>query len=523
MKFTHRENVAVVTPSVITAATKAAGDFASCELPADLTAYTSCQQRFFEEACAGNDVFLAGKPGTGKTHITVNYAKHRLALGDKVIITATTGKAVMNLSSWFEAGELAGVGTLNSVLGLGIDFGDRRKKMRGADDLSWANTLIGSGFANATLACLLKGKTNQRVIFIIDEVSMLDARLLWVVWHILMRHNPRIQLVLVGDGNQLQPVSTKDNKTTPFWQAAVMTGCKAGVENLAEKFKVIELKTNVRQAADPALKDALDHLALTNELSGVLLERVEGCLNGTIKAPVGVEVTHIRANNLTVKRINERMTAAMNTEKRVYRAVISDNTNSPDRIPSWVNEFSPIGAEMTLAVGMPVKLRKNRRQQEGILEASNGSRGIITKLEDRAVWVDFEHGVNLKVEPVTFEGATNSKGESKGSFRQLPLHPDFATTCHSCQGLTIDNPGVIGVYSEVRQFKNGKPVVDAEGYDVTFKKTLNDPEWLLVACSRFTKADLIYFDVADPNALNLLIGSLGNKDLSYMKWLASKQ
>lgn len=516
-----QEQKRVVVPSTNTAVTTTAQstiDRSTVALPVSAQ-HTPCQQRFFDVAVTGKDIFLSGAPGTGKTYATEQIARHWLSLGDKVIITATTGRAVMNLGSMFKQGELTALGTVNSVLKLGIGFDEKERKDRGIKAWNWANTLVAKGSSDKRLASLLKSaKNGQKVHFILDEVSMLDARLLWVIVSILRAHNPAIQILLVGDGNQLQPVSKKDDPSTPFWKTPVFVGCAATVNRVIKEFTVVNLVTNVRQAQDPSLKEALDHLARTNELSGVLLERLNGCLNGTLKPPSDADCTHIRYNNITVERINKEHTDALQAEKKVYKATIQDNTGSFG-VPNWVNEFSPIGVEMELGVGMPIKLRRNRKGENDALEASNGSRGIITKLGKSSVWVRFENDVVLEVKPETFEGPNDSKGNSKGTFKQLPLHPDYATTGHSCQGLTIKNAVVIGIYQERRVFAKGKPVLDEQGNVKTYKCAISDAEWILVACSRVERADQIFFDIEDPNIVNLIVSSMGNKDESYFQWL----
>jgi ATP-dependent exoDNAse (exonuclease V) alpha subunit len=482
--------------------------------------HTPCQRKFFNVACSGVDVFLAGSPGTGKTYATEQIARHWLSIGDKVIVTATTGRAVMNLACMFEPEELHGVGTLNSVLRLGLGFGETERLSNKISDWDWANILIDRGRDHGGLVSLLRSQNmSQRVHFIIDEVSMLDARLLWVIVSILRSHNPGIQILLVGDGNQLQPVSDSKDPATPFWQTPKFKGFKGEVNRVIDEFTVVNLKTNVRQAEDPALKEALDYLAETNELSGVILERLSKCINGELKPPPHSECTHIRHTNITVERINKLCTDALNSEKKKYSAEIRDNTASGKRYPSWLSEFSPIQAEMILGVGMPVKLRKNRKNAGGALTASNGSRGFIKALFDDHVTVEFEDGLVDNIGREVFEASQDKKGKPKGKFTQLPLHPDYATTCHSCQGLTIKNPVVIGVYQENRVFHRGKPVHGDDGQVKTVKAPINNPEWLLVACSRVTSSEQLFFDVEDSNAANLIVASMGSKDNEYFNWL----
>jgi hypothetical protein len=489
--------------------------------PVDDTGATDCQKRFFNAACTGDNIFLSGEAGTGKTYALETMINHWLGLGDKVIVTATTGRAAMNMGVRFDIENLDGYGTFNSVLGLGIGFDE--KDAAAMTPYAWSQRMIARGQANDELSVMLHGeKEGQRVHFVLDEVSMLDSRMLWVIWNILYYHNPCIQVILAGDGDQLKVIG---KGARDFWQRAVIEGCNGTLENIIENFRCVNLKTNVRQAEDPELAAALRHLSETNEITGVLLERFRLCAEEGLKPSDNLNTTHIRFNNVTVERINRRMTRAMGTETKVYRAEIHGN-NGPvsingDRYPGWVYAFSPIAPVMEFAVGMPVKLRKNRKK-DGVLEASNGSRGFITKLCKKSVWVLFEDGKELNIGVERFEGA-GKDGQSPGAFYQLPIHPDFATTGHSVQGMTITNEGVISVSQEWKaKDKNRQFIFEEDGEHKTYKVALNDAQWLLVACSRFTKASDIYFNFEGPEDLHWFYQAQGNKDLSYRKWLESK-
>jgi hypothetical protein len=489
--------------------------------PIDDEGATDCQKRFFEAACTGDNIFLSGEAGTGKTYALESMINHWLELGDKVIVTATTGRAAMNMGARFDIEDLAGYGTFNSVLGLGIGFGE--KDAEAMTPYAWSQRMISRGQSNDELEVMLKGSNqDQRVHFVLDEVSMLDARMLWVIWNILYYHNPCIQVILAGDGDQLKVIG---KGARDFWQRPYLEGCNGTLETIIDKFRCINLKTNVRQADDPELAAALKHLSETNEITGVLLERFRLCAEEGLKPSDDLNTTYIRYNNVSVERINRRMTRAMGTETRVYKAQVVGNngpvTVNNDRYPGWVYAFSPIAPVMEFAVGMPVKLRKNRKK-DGVLEASNGSRGFITKLGKEHVWVEFEDGKELKINFERFEGP-HVNGNSVGAFYQLPIHPDFATTGHSVQGMTITNEGVISVSQEWKCKDNHKQFIfEEDGEHKVYKVALNDAQWLLVACSRFTKASDIYFQYDGPEDLHWLFQAQGNKDLSYREWLASK-
>ena len=478
--------------------------------------HTPCQTKFFELAATGANIFLTGKAGTGKTYSVIQLINHWASLNYRVVVMGSTGISVMNMGGELEPETYQGLGTVNSCLALGIGFDETRPNNE--SDWQWANKLVARGEYNQYVKQLLTCKTGQKGLkVVIDEISMIDSRMLWVIHNIIRKHNPLAQILVVGDGGQLKAVG---QKAIPFYQRPVIDGCGIELGNLLDTFKVVQLNTGVRQANDRAFEDALDHLWATNEMSGVILDRFIACLKGD-KPADDANVTHIRFNNVSVENINYLKTKALTTEKRVYKGIVR---NIGAQNTKWLKNFAPISVEMELAVGMPVKLRKNRKKKvnnQDVLEAANGSRGIITELGKDFVMVNF-NGTVLKVEPVVFEGPTKSNGELTGKFTQLPLHPDFASTGHSCQGLTITNPVVIGIYEERAKRKAGHVTYNQDGTIATYKMALTDREWLYVACSRVTKAEDLYFDCSDANCVNLKNAAEGAKDTSYQEWLQSR-
>ncbi len=463
--------------------------------------YTACQQKFMDLVAEGHHIFLTGKAGTGKTYITSECIHRWAANGDKVVAFGTTGISVMNLAGNLEDEAVEALGTVNSGFALGIAFDDDDR--RNENDWQWANVLIGKAKANNYVKQNLQCKAGQRLRVVIDEVSMLDARLLYIVMQIIKFYNPFAQVLLVGDGGQL-PVVGDD--AVKFYKQAIIDGCLMTLPYLFGDFKVIELQTGVRQKDDRAFEEALDHLRETGEVTGVILERFKQCLEGLRPANMD-DVTYIYFNNKRVEEINERRTAEMTTAKRTYRGEIIRKAATND---NWVREFRPIPVELTLAIAMPVKLRVNIYKivdSKKVLVAANGSRGRVTKLANDYVEVDFGDGKPLAIGIHEFTGRRLPNGSLSGKFMQLPLHADFATTINSCQGLTITNPGVCGVFEDVK----GETVA------------LTREAALYVMLSRFTRIEDVYFDVSDPRAVNWFIGSQGHVDTEYFEWLKANR
>lgn len=134
----------------------------------------------------GQSVFLTGEPGSGKTHTINEYVRYLREHSVEPAITASTGIA---------ATHIGGV-TVHSWSGIGI------KKFLTKADLDFIGTK----------ERLVKQITKTGVL-IIDEISMLDSRLLDLIESIVSYVKRSklpfggIQVIFVGDFFQLPPIS----------------------------------------------------------------------------------------------------------------------------------------------------------------------------------------------------------------------------------------------------------------------------------------------------------------------------
>ena len=134
----------------------------------------------------GANVFLTGEPGSGKTHTVNQYIQYLREHGVSVAVTASTGIAATHLGGM----------TIHSWSGIGI-----KKELSDRDlaALHGKNRLV--------------SRTRKTNVLIIDEISMLEARVLSAVDRALrtLRENNSpfggLQVVFVGDFFQLPPVS----------------------------------------------------------------------------------------------------------------------------------------------------------------------------------------------------------------------------------------------------------------------------------------------------------------------------
>ena len=157
----------------------------------------------------GQNVFLTGAAGTGKTYLINRFIRHAHEHGIVIAITASTGIAATHIGGM----------TIHSWSGMGI-----RDTLTDEDiDVIVSREYLAKRFA----------KTN---ILIIDEISMLSggflANLDRLLRSIRFSQEPfgGIQVVLVGDFFQLPPVSRDSSSVEfafehPVWRELKLIPC----------------------------------------------------------------------------------------------------------------------------------------------------------------------------------------------------------------------------------------------------------------------------------------------------------
>lgn len=454
------------------------------EAPAPTTAYenplfaglTEGQKKAFNAVLAGHNVVISGEAGVGKSHLTQKIRAVFKAKGWDVVTMGSTGVSVINIE---------GDGTFNSKLGLGLGFG---KHGRTGDQATriMSNARATPAFRNT----VTPSKDSLGMLFIVDEVSMTDTKLLFSGAKVVEDSGVKVQWLLVGDPGQCSPVDGelffKDFKLNyatgdKEYDSFIKTG----------NFHCFALNEVVRQADDHEFLTALQSLRRGGDMHPVILNRFKA---STQQMPE--EAIHAFFNNECVKNYNNERAAEMiaaGAKSKVYKANIRRLKIANDEVYArFLKWFDPIEENMTLCIDMPVMVRKNIKDDAGQLVAANGTVGRITKLGSNYVEIKLPNGDLLPIEYVDLEGPRNSRGEALGSFKQLPLHPAFALTGHKLQGLTIRQPLVVHAYQ--KRWGNKVPV--------------STTGWLYVVCSRVTTSEHLYFDTSDAAAFPNLLGSV---------------
>lgn len=360
---------------------------------------------------SGQNVFLTGVGGSGKSYLVEQFVEQSRRKGKKVLLCGSTGIASVNIKAEM---------TMHKLFGI-------KKSLIGPEDIKKAQPSRVIRLAD---------------IIIIDEISMVQFCNFEYVCNQIEKASRRyrdsdngyeikphkIQLIVVGDFLQLQPVYKKDIrvKLKKLWEPLDFgDGYAFDAPSWKKmKFKFVRLQQVVRQ------NDAELSLQLSKIRNGDY-DAIQYFNMNTRKDIDPLAIT-LCAKNDDAKAINYK-NASKFMDKITYRAVQSGN---PD-----VREC-PVDEEIALAVGMRVMSVIN--DIEGWFQ--NGSTGTIIAIEKEAVKVHFDDGLEAIIGFYTWEfqeyNVVNDDNISEAivsTFSQIPLKLAYGISIHKSQGMSLDS------------------------------------------------------------------------------------
>ena len=372
------------------------------------------QQRVIDALLRGENVFMTGPGGTGKSHIIktlqetvgkpMTEAKGRPF---RIAITALTGCAALLLND----GK-----TLHSWAGIGL----------GKDPV-----------AELLFRIRRNGRAKKNWVaydlLVIDEISMATGALLETLDAVAkaMRRSPKpfggLQLLFSGDFYQLPPV-TKTGATvfafeSPLWPALVPTSV---------------VLTDMHRQSDPVFQKILAEArvgALSPESMAILKTR-KGLEWQTLK----IRPTLLFPRNAEVDAINDANIRALKGPKHMYVAktvgASPKQLNDPafQRAVASLDKDAPYRIDLELAVDAQVMLLHNLNPAAGLV---NGSRGVVVGFEETKGYplVEFLNGARIPIAPHLWA----LEADSDVGREQIPLRLAWASTIHKAQGATLDS------------------------------------------------------------------------------------
>lgn len=401
----------------------------------------------------GQNVFLTGSAGSGKTYTLNQYIDYLRARRVPVAVTASTGIAATHMNGT----------TIHSWSGIGIK-----------DELSDRD------LTNLSRKQFLADRLKDTAVLIIDEISMLHAKQINLVSQVLkhVRKNDKafggIQVVVAGDFFQLPPIGSKGESNREKF--AFMSEAW-----LDAKFHICYLSEQHRQVSEAA-NGGLDLDDILNQIrrQEVTFEAI-AALEATFDQNVDIKRTRLYTHNLNVNKINDKELAELSGEMMRFEATSVGDSKLVETLKKTVRTQD----ELILKVGSKVMFIKNNTE----LGVSNGTMGELigfaaVKINDdkdsnddwiaddeTSVDTDEDKADNTKntkkkakdKEKIKDKKTTTQKmpvvrlnsgreviaepeewiiedetGEVLASYEQVPLCLAWAITIHKSQGMTLD-------------------------------------------------------------------------------------
>ena len=335
----------------------------------------------------GQNVFLTGSAGSGKTYTLNQYIDYLRARRVPVAVTASTGIAATHMNGT----------TIHSWSGIGIkdELSDR--------DLT---TLSRKQF--------LADRLKDTAVLVIDEISMLHAKQLNLVSQVLkhVRKNDKafggIQVVVAGDFFQLPPIGSKGE--TNREKFAFMSEAW-----LDAKFHICYLSEQHRQVSEAA-NGGLDLDDILNQIrrQEVTFESI-AALEATFDQNVDIKRTRLYTHNLNVNSINDKELAALDGKMMRFTARSTGDSKLVETLKKTVRTQD----DLVLKVGAKIMFIKNNTE----LGVSNGTMGELIGFA--AVKIDDSKDSSddlIEDDDENTESETNKtvKGKGKKAIKEKP-------------------------------------------------------------------------------------------------------
>jgi len=405
------------------------------------------QQEIFESFKEGENIFMTGPGGSGKTFIIKEMYKWCIENNKKIQVCALTGCACVLLQVKAK--------TIHSWAGIGLANGE----------------II--NIIKRVIKNIYKKKNWLEVdILIIDEVSMMSYKLLSILDGIskMIRKNNKpfggIQIIFSGDFYQLPPVgnindieSTKFCFENPLW------------EDIFDK--EFYLDKIFRQTDDMYInilneirEGRLTKLGFTKLQERLIKTKEYNEIKPTKLLPRRFDVNLINNNEMKNLSNDENifiLTSFNNIEKKKKNTISDSQINLELDI---LKKSIMVDEKLILKKGAQVMCIINIDTQSNY-PIINGSCGIIVDFDrDNLPIVQFKNGC---IRTIGYHIWESEEIEGIG-IKQIPLIPAWAISIHRAQGSTLDNAEInigSGIFECGQTYVALSRVKDIEGLYLT--------------------------------------------------------
>jgi ATP-dependent exoDNAse (exonuclease V) alpha subunit len=351
------------------------------------------QQEALDILRTGNNVYLTGSAGSGKTFVLSQYLLYLKQQGVKVGVTASTGVASTQLSGM----------TIHAWSGLGV-----REKVDDHD----ISELVKRKY-------LIKRYEKTQVL-IIDEVSMLSSKTLEGIDTLCRAFKDSnlpfggMQIVLCGDFFQLPPVSNSSSDfiyESQLWKELDLKICYLDKSYRQSDERFIKLLTDIRE---------------NNVTAGTWDTLRERFIDPITP---GMTPTRLFTHNFQADLINSKELEKLKGEEYIYDLESKGNPT----LTEFIKKNSQLVERLVLKERALVMFIKNSLEQGYV----NGTMGrLIGFSPDNYPIVETFEGREIIVRPS--EWIIDDEAGERALVKQLPLRLAWAITIHKSQGMTLD-------------------------------------------------------------------------------------
>ena len=362
-----------------------------------------------------SNVFLTGRGGVGKSHLTQAVIKHYKSELKNVVVLGSTGIAAVNVG---------GV-SVHSFFKFGIC--SNLEELRGYDRKQRGK--LGE----------LKKILDVCDLIVIDEISMISAGLMDMIYYRLMSSRFVGRVMLVGDFYQLPPVRKNGDEGNSLFKFLYAFNSSSWHEF---EFKNIELVVSKR-TKDKKFYDILSMLRV-GRLSEEVFAYIENLRVPSVQ--VDDDTSVLFGRNYEADELNNKMLSKVSAPLERAEALVEiyDENLNENALDRWIaNLYAP--EILNIKIGAKVIFTVNKWG-----EYYNGERGQIMQIlkeggEIKSVIVQKADGEIVEVERARFDMSEfvmtgeHLEERARASLTQFPLKLAYAITIHKSQGMSIEN------------------------------------------------------------------------------------